>query len=174
VRLSGVSDPPALGEAWQAVVAETPILRSSIVWDGVDEPVQVVRRDVTVPINHLDWRGLSEPDRDGELRRLLEADRAAGMDLSTPPLLRLAIARLPADEVELVWTSHHIVLDGWSAAQVFAEVCQRYSAITRGEEAAPVARRPFRDYLQWLRGQDGRGALAGGAGRLCRAHPAAI
>ncbi|HEU0088804.1 MAG TPA: non-ribosomal peptide synthase/polyketide synthase, partial [Pseudonocardiaceae bacterium] len=158
LRLSGVSDPQAFGAAWQRVVDRTPILRSGVVWDGVDEPLQVVHRAVTLPITHYDWRDLPVVDRDRELRRVLAADNAASMDLTAAPLMRMVIARLPGDEVVLVWTSHHIVLDGWSTGEVFAEVCELYAALVndRAPELAP--RRPFRDYLQWLGQQDQREA----------------
>ncbi|MET1073476.1 MAG: amino acid adenylation domain-containing protein, partial [Umezawaea sp.] len=68
---------------------------------------------------------------------------------------RLAIAALPGDEVQLVWTSHHVLMDGWSVAQVFAEACGQYAA---GDGHALTARRPFRDYLSWLAEQDQRRA----------------
>ncbi|MGH3753655.1 MAG: amino acid adenylation domain-containing protein, partial [Pseudonocardiaceae bacterium] len=58
--LDGVSDPRALGAAWQRVVDRTPALRSAVVWDGVEEPLQVVHRRVAVPITYHDWRGLPE------------------------------------------------------------------------------------------------------------------
>jgi amino acid adenylation domain-containing protein/non-ribosomal peptide synthase protein (TIGR01720 family) len=156
VLLAGVPDAQALGLAWQRVVDRTPVLRTSVVWEGVDEPVQVVHRDVTVPVTYHDWRGLSEVDRDRELQQVMARDRTASRDLRTPPLMRLAIARCADDQVRLVWTWHHVLLDGWSTAQVFAEVCAQYSAIVTGHPARLPARRPFRDYLQWLRGQDDR------------------
>ncbi|MGH3874774.1 MAG: amino acid adenylation domain-containing protein [Pseudonocardiaceae bacterium] len=155
LRLSGVPDPRALGTAWQRVVDRTPLLRTSVVWDGVDEPLQVVHRRVVVPATYHDWRALSVAERDQECRRVAAQDRAAGLDLTVAPLLRLIIAALPDDEVLLVWTSHHVVLDGWSLGAVFAEVCEQYAAIVAGRPATLVTRRPFRHYLQWLAEQDG-------------------
>ncbi|MGH3777951.1 MAG: non-ribosomal peptide synthase/polyketide synthase, partial [Pseudonocardiaceae bacterium] len=167
MRLSGVGDTQALGVAWQRVVERTPLLRSAVVWAGVDEPVQVVQREVVLPVTHYDWRDLAELDRDRELARVAALERA-GVDLSVPPLLRMVIARLSDDEVLLVWTHHHVVLDGWSMAAVFAEVCEQYAAIVQGRAPAQPARRPFRDYLGWLGEQDGghaeehwRAALSG-------------
>ncbi|MGH3787787.1 MAG: amino acid adenylation domain-containing protein, partial [Pseudonocardiaceae bacterium] len=153
LQLSGVDDTQALGAAWQRVVDRTPLLRSAVVWNGVDEPVQVVHREVMVPITHLDWRQLSAPDRDQELTQLAAHERAE-VNLGVAPLLRVAIARLPDDEVLVVWSFHHVVLDGWSMAAVFAEVCQQYTATIHDEAPTLVARRPFRDYLQWLSEQD--------------------
>ncbi|NBH08192.1 non-ribosomal peptide synthetase, partial [Amycolatopsis sp. SID8362] len=154
LRLAGVADPAALAEAWQRVVDRTPILRTSTVWDGVDEPLQRVHRDVRVPVTHHDWRGRTSEEQQAALADLLATDLAAGMDLTAPPLMRLAIARLTDDEVQLLWTSHHVLLDGWSTAQVFGEVVEQYTAIAEGRAARLVPRRPFRDYLAWLAEQD--------------------
>src|SRR5262249_49946033 len=77
LRIGGVSDARALGTAWQRVVDRTPVLRSSLVWDGVDEPLQVVHRGVSVPVAYHDWRGLSEVDLEAESRRVVAEDRAA-------------------------------------------------------------------------------------------------
>ncbi|MGH3896926.1 MAG: condensation domain-containing protein, partial [Pseudonocardiaceae bacterium] len=154
LRLSGVSDPQALGLAWQRVVDRTAVLRSRVVWDGVQTPLQVVCRQVTVPTTYHDWRGLSAAAADQQQRQLLAADRAAGMDLTTVPLLRVTIARLPHEQALLVWTSHHVLLDGWSLAQVLGEVSEHYAAIVEARPARLVTRRPFRDYLHWLSTQD--------------------
>ncbi|MBA2473629.1 MAG: AMP-binding protein, partial [Pseudonocardiales bacterium] len=154
LRLSGVSDPQAFGMAWQRVVDRTPILRSCVVWDGVDEPLQVVHRQAIVPTVYHDWRHLSDEGREAEQRRVLAEDLAAGMDLTEAPLTRLVIARLSDDEVLLVWTSHHILLDGWSTGAVFAEIGEEYAAIGEGRPPRLVSRRSFREYLQWLARQD--------------------
>jgi amino acid adenylation domain-containing protein/non-ribosomal peptide synthase protein (TIGR01720 family) len=158
LRLSGLSDPQALGQAWQRVVDRTPILRSRVVWDGVDEPLQVVHRQATVPTVYHDWRHLSHEDKEAEQRQVLAEDRAVGMDLTEAPLMRLIIARLSDGEVLLAWTSHHILLDGWSTGDVFAEVCEQYAALVEGRAPELVTRRPFREYLQWLSDQDHRQA----------------
>ncbi|ONI88959.1 non-ribosomal peptide synthetase [Actinosynnema sp. ALI-1.44] len=133
IVLDGVTDPRALGAAWQRVVDRTPVLRTSVLWEDVDQPVQVVHRDVVVPVTY----GKPEP---------------GGFDLTRPPLTRIAIEQTATDQVTVTWTSHHILLDGWSTAQVFAEVCDEY----RG--AVTTTRRPFRDYLRWLGTQDHQAA----------------
>ncbi|MFF7651508.1 non-ribosomal peptide synthase/polyketide synthase [Streptomyces sp. NPDC007983] len=158
LTLAGVSDPEALALAWQRTVDRTPVLRSGVVWEDVERPVQFVRHRAAVPITQVDWRELPEERRAAELDRLRERDLALGLDLTEPPLMRLTIVRLPGDRVELIWTSHHLILDGWSLAQVFSEVCERYAAAARGDRPALTARRPFRDYLHWLDRQDGREA----------------
>ncbi|HKN95691.1 MAG TPA: amino acid adenylation domain-containing protein [Pseudonocardiaceae bacterium] len=141
--LRGVTDPAALAAAWQHVVDRTPALRSSFAWQDLAEPVQIVHRQVRVPVRHLDWSG-----RTGDVQRLLDEDRAQGMDLTTAPLLRVTLIRLSDTEVQVLWTFHHVLLDGWSVFQVFSDLCTAYAG-----RALPV-RRPFRDYLAWLAERD--------------------
>ncbi|WP_186762711.1 non-ribosomal peptide synthase/polyketide synthase [Lentzea tibetensis] len=167
LRLSGVRDPAAMGTAWQRVLDRTPMLRSSVVWDGLAEPLQVVARDVVLPVHYDDWTVSDSASagestsaewtaqrQDDELVRVLADGRAEGLDLAEPPLMRLAVITTSPDQVLLVWTFHHVLLDGWSAAQVFQEVCEQYASIV--EERVPdlPARRPFRDYIEWLSERD--------------------
>ncbi|WP_431605676.1 non-ribosomal peptide synthase/polyketide synthase [Amycolatopsis melonis] len=160
--LDGVTDPARLARAWQQVVDRTPVLRTAFIWAGVDEPVQVVHRAAELPVRHLDWTGLGEPGRAEELRQLLAEDRDQGLDLGTAPLMRVVLARLSDTEVQVLWTFHHVLLDGWSVFQVLSDVCTAYAG-----QPLPV-RPPFREYLAWLARQDDteaerfwRAALAG-------------
>ncbi|MGA5036763.1 non-ribosomal peptide synthase/polyketide synthase [Streptomyces capoamus] len=166
VRLSGVADPRAFAAAWQQVADRTPALRTSVHWQGLPHPVQIVHRHAELPVTHLDWRALTPARRAEATERLLAEDRAAGLDLGTAPLTRLTLAALPGDEVLLLWSTHHIVLDGWSTGQLLTEVCERYAALTGGPDPVPPARRPFADFLHWLRGQDEQTAERHWAGTL--------
>ncbi|HEU5131071.1 MAG TPA: condensation domain-containing protein, partial [Pyrinomonadaceae bacterium] len=58
-RLKGELNVSAFTRAWAAVVQRHTILRTAFVWEGVDEPLQVVRRDVNLPVQQEDWRGAS-------------------------------------------------------------------------------------------------------------------
>ncbi|RKT55883.1 non-ribosomal peptide synthase protein (TIGR01720 family)/amino acid adenylation domain-containing protein [Saccharothrix australiensis] len=145
--VDGVPDSAALARSWQRVVDRTPVLRSSVLWEGVREPLQVVHEHAEVPFTFLDWSDLDEAARAERLSALLAADRSVGIDLATPPLMRVAIIRLAPATVRVLWTFHHVLLDGWSVFQVLSDVL--------GE---PAERPPFRDYVAWLADQDGQAA----------------
>ncbi|HMC51697.1 MAG TPA: amino acid adenylation domain-containing protein, partial [Acidimicrobiales bacterium] len=157
--VEGVHDPLLLGQAFQQVVDRTPVLRTRVVWEGVAEPVQVVEREAILPVRYLDWSELSETERHRELGALLERDRAEGLDLASAPLARLVLARLSDSEVQVVWSFHHVLLDGWSVFQVLSDVFFCHAALAGHETGRALpARRPFRDYLAWLQAQDARAA----------------
>ena len=154
VRLSGVADPRAFAEAWQLVADRTPALRTAVHWRGLPHPVQVVVNHAELPVTHLDWRELPHERWPSETDRLLAADRAAGMELTAAPLTRLTLAALPGEELMLLWSTHHLILDGWSTGQLLTEVCEQYVALTGGTHQRPPTRRPFADFLRWLADQD--------------------
>ena len=158
--LDGVRDPGVLAAAWQHVTGATPVLRTAVAWQDVPRPVQVVHSTAAVPVTRLDWAALDEPGRRAALAAYLDADRAAGLDLAAVPLMRLAIARLSPAEVHVIWTFHHLLLDGWSVFHVLSDVFAAYAALAAGRPPEPAGRPPFRGYLAWLARQDPAAAEA--------------
>nr|WP_281284851.1 non-ribosomal peptide synthetase [Azomonas agilis] len=133
--------------AWESTVANHDILRTGFVWQGLEIPVQMVRQPVEVPFAIHDWRG--QPLQAQALDTLAEAERGQRFELSQAPLLRLVLVRTDEQRYHLIYTHHHILMDGWSNAQLLGEVLQRYAGQT---PQAPVGR--YRDYIAWLQSQD--------------------
>ncbi|GER90180.1 hypothetical protein KDW_43420 [Dictyobacter vulcani] len=118
-------------QAWQQTVNHHPILRTGLVWEDVEEPLQIVYRQVDIPCEHLDWRGCSVEEQQTKLRAYLQQDRMQGFDLSQIPLMRFAIIRMSDDSYEFLWTYHHILLDGWSLPILLKDVFICYDALSR-------------------------------------------
>ena len=59
--LRGELDIPAFEQAWQRLIDRHPVLRTAFVSETVKEPVQVVYRQVDLPLGQHDWRGLCAP-----------------------------------------------------------------------------------------------------------------
>ncbi|WP_424921611.1 amino acid adenylation domain-containing protein [Streptomyces sp. wa1] len=152
--LDHVDEPDLLRRAWQRVAERLPVLRTAVVWADVSNPVQVVRAEATLPVTQYDWRDLPESGRRERWDTLRAADRAAGTDLAAAPLARVAIIRLTDSSVRVLWSVHHIVMDGWSGAELLAQVAADYARLRDGEGAAPLSRVPFRDYVRWQGEQD--------------------
>ena len=157
-RLRGEVDGVALRESWRRMIERHSALRTIFVWRREAEPVQVVYRQVGLPWEQEDWRGLSAIEQEEQLQGLLQADRRRGFELKRAPLLRLYLIRLDEESYRFIFSCHHLVLDGWSFAVVLKEVFDCYQALCRGERLRLPAVRPFGDYIAWLQGRDGSGA----------------
>ncbi|QHF44575.1 non-ribosomal peptide synthetase [Pseudomonas sp. S35] len=142
-------DVPRFHQAWQATLEAHDILRSGFIWqNGSQQPLQVVQRAVQLPLSVLDWRDRSPAEQD--VQAFAAQDRQQGFDLAQAPLMRLTLIRLDEQRYHLIYTNHHILMDGWSNAQLLAQMLARYA----GEPPAQAPVR-YRQYIEWLQRQDG-------------------
>ena len=140
--------------AWQRMAERHPILRTRFRWQGVTQPVQDVIDRVQIPIEQFDWCALTEAERQRRFQALLDHDRARGFDIGQAPLMRLAFVRAAEREHWVLWTIHHILLDGQSSLLLLQEVFAFYDAFLRDEDVDLPLPRPYRDYIEWLRKLD--------------------
>jgi amino acid adenylation domain-containing protein len=152
--LRGMLNIAAFASAWQRVLAHHPPLRTSFHWEGLDKPLQVVHKKVQLPLEKLDWRGINPEEQQEKFQAFLLSDRQQGFNLSDESLLRLTLIRLGDQYYHFVWSSHHIILDGWSGALVFKDFVLLYEAFCQGEEIPLQSGGCFADYIAWLQQQD--------------------
>jgi amino acid adenylation domain-containing protein len=156
-RLQGV-DTATLSGALQRIVERHPILRTSFHWSGADRPLQVVHRTVEIRLERESWRHLTAVEQEARLQALLQTDRERGFDPAEAPLTRWTLIEIGDRDVWLLWSYHHILLDGWSFTSLAGELLACYEALQAGGEPQLAERRPYRDYIAWLAAQDRSGA----------------
>lgn len=140
--------------AWQAVVDRHAILRTAFVAEGLEEPMQVVFRRVEPGWTIEDWSADSAEQQAKRLDEFLQADLLRGFDLTQAPLLRMALLRLSADTWHLIWSLHHLILDGISWPVVFREAALFYDAHNQDQSVSLPPAPPYRDYIAWLKRRD--------------------
>jgi amino acid adenylation domain-containing protein/non-ribosomal peptide synthase protein (TIGR01720 family) len=158
--LEGDLDVRRFADCWRQVVARHAVLRTAFLWQGVSQPLQAVALDAEPSFLCEDWRRLGVEERELRLAKYLAEDRERGFELDRPPLLRFLLLREDDERYRLVWTNHHLLVDGWAEPLVLGEVFTLYAAAGRGAAAELPARRPFRDYVEWLERQDHEAARA--------------
>jgi amino acid adenylation domain-containing protein len=148
-------DPASLARAFDLVTARHPVLSTSFSWEERGEPQQRLNDSVSIPLAVEDWRRTDEKDTAVRRRAYLERDRARGFDLRKPPLMRLGVFRRKGGRTEVVWTFHHILIDGRCFATLLDEAFDAYAAVAAGGTwEPPLAPRPYRDFIDWLDARD--------------------
>jgi amino acid adenylation domain-containing protein len=152
--LPGNLNIPALENAWRQVIERHAILRTSFHWENLTNPLQVVHREAKLTTEMRDWRAQPDAVQRELLENYLSEDRERGFDLSAAPLMRQLLIQTKDDAYYLVWSFHHLIMDGWSSGIVQAELFSFYEAWSRNErlDLDPVI--PFSAYIAWLRQQD--------------------
>lgn len=130
-------DASRLRAAWERALQRHDALRLVFDWTG-ESPCQRVAHQADLP-----WQEKSiQAD---ELPAFLHEDRFAGFNPGEPPLMRLTLLKLSETNWRLVWTFHHLLLDGRSITRVLQEVFADYD----GSVAAPQSSAPLQPWLDW-------------------------
>ena len=137
-------------QAWQQTVQAHEMLRTVFAWpQELAAPVQIVLRTLQMPMRVHDWRTRGE--HEAAFEQLAQADLAAGFEPHRGPLLRVTLVRTGETEYRMIYTSHHLLMDGWSTSQLFGEVLQRYAGVSIARGTGR-----YRDYIEWLGQRDAR------------------
>jgi len=152
--IEGDLDPQAFREAWREVIRRHSILRTEFIWEGLEEPLQVVRQQVELPWTEEDWRDQARAIQDEKWRQLLKADQRRGFDLKRAPLLRFTLIQAADNRYLFAWSHHHILLDGWCQHVILREVFAIYEAHRNRQQANLPLPRPYSEYIAWLKKQD--------------------
>ncbi|BBP64618.1 hypothetical protein PHLH5_21590 [Pseudomonas sp. Cab53] len=152
LEMNGPLQLGAFRGAWQALMQRHAVLRSAFLWEELDDAYQVVQQDVDLPLTELDWQGRA--DTQAALEQLGLEQRARPLELNESPLMRVCLVRLAPERWHLIWTFHHILMDGWSVGIAVQEWLALYYEQAHGRPAHLAATRPYRDYIAWLAEQD--------------------
>ncbi|HEY0465920.1 MAG TPA: condensation domain-containing protein, partial [Polyangiaceae bacterium] len=144
VTIRGPLKTEAFFAAWRQVLERHPILRTSFEWKHGGAALQVVHRAIELPGALID--ASDEANYPEKWAAMRAEDRDRGVELQRAPLMRITLVRRPDGAHDLLWTTHHALLDGWSTSRVLGEVLEAY----RFGRVRTVVPPPYRDYVAWL------------------------
>lgn len=137
----------ALHQAWAAVQSRHAMLRSAILWQGRSEPVQQIHpaaeARALIRIDEQDWQHLPAAAQRKALQAFLRQDRNRGVTLDSPVSWRVMLLRLGPSASVMIWTIHHVLVDGRSMSIVledlFAALAHADGAGSAAADSAPKA-----------------------------------
>ena len=152
VDIDGPVDVELLRRSAQAMLDRHPNLRAAF-WDrDVPKPVQIVPVRAELPWSER----VAMPT---EFESIARSELRRPFDLNRGPALRVVLLTVPGEtRRRMIFTAHHILVDGWSLAVFFTEMLAVYRA--GGSADGLPTPRPYRDYIVWLAEQDRAGAVA--------------
>jgi amino acid adenylation domain-containing protein len=147
-------DLPTLQLAWRRVSLRHPALRSSIEFGRDDGMYQRVHEQPETMWQEFNWTDVTPETKQERLNTWLRKDWRDGFDFNQGVPMRFAFLRLKGKSRILIWTSHHVLLDGRSYFIVWRELFAIYDGLVNHTDAALPACKTSREYVEWLRKQD--------------------
>ncbi|PFJ14643.1 condensation domain-containing protein, partial [Bacillus cereus] len=73
----------------------------------------VILQDRKVGFKYYDIQDESIEQKTKFIENYLQNDKQKGFNLSVDTLMRISLIQMNQDSYKLVWSHHHILLDGW-------------------------------------------------------------
>lgn len=146
-------DVDKLREAWELLVERHEILRTTFEVDERGAPVQSVHPDSALPWRLVDWSAETSADQAAYFDTLLNAEGLQKFGHGSR-LFRLTLVRMGTCHYQLVWASHHGILDASSLVRLLKELFFIYDASQRGEPPKLPAAVGFQSFAEWLGSRD--------------------
>lgn len=151
-RVHGKMEPAYVRQALEMLAARYDVLRTSFVLEGLTKTYQVVLKERAPGFYYEDIRGRN--DKEAYLEELRSKDKQRSFDLTHDPLMRVLLLQLKDDEFELVWSHHHIIMDGWCTGIVIREFSQIYHSLQQGVQPRLQPVTQYREFIKWLDKRD--------------------
>jgi amino acid adenylation domain-containing protein len=143
VHMRGTVDVAILTRVLRELIDRHDALRARI---HPDTHIQTFEAAIPFDAPLLDLSALQPADREAQYRDILRQEASTQFHLSEGPLVRARIVRMDPAYHCLVFTSHHIVCDGWSTNVLLDELARLYNSLRTGTPHGLPPAMSFGDY----------------------------
>ncbi|MFD1908998.1 condensation domain-containing protein [Paenibacillus rhizoplanae] len=130
------------------------IFRTVFMYEELERPLQIVLEKRYPSIKFEDFTGLTEDEIEHHVEQFKQSDRERGFDLTKDVLLRIAVLKTGESRYEIIWSNHHILMDGWCMGNVVKEFFYMYAQLCSGKAIDVPAVKPYIHFIKWLEEQD--------------------
>lgn len=148
MTLNGAIDCNSFLAAWKEAVLRHDINRGRFIWNELEQPYLVVCRDAQMSASLLDWTDVPHQEQLARFDELVDNEKQTGFALDESPLMKVTLVKFEEDVYRMVWSRHHLVVDGWTSALIAGDAM----AIYKNQPVLPAPR--YADYFEWIATQD--------------------
>ncbi|WIM38150.1 amino acid adenylation domain-containing protein [Paenibacillus sp. PK4536] len=149
LSITGELDHSMLEQSMQTVIQRHETLRSNLYHKNMARPRQIIFKERSISIQYIDGMHTSD-----DVAEQIKKDRQTPFDLTKDLLIRISVLHTGTEQYTILFTFHHIIMDGWCLGIVLEELLTIYAALRNGETiqlAEPVM---YSQYVKWLEQQN--------------------
>jgi len=158
IILKGSINPGLFENALNMLVERHDILKTVFIHDKLKKPQQVVLKERSAVFHYEDISNLDRVERESVVSEYTSKDRQKGFNLSKDILVRAAVFKTFQDSYKMVFSFHHIIMDGWSLGVFFKEFLDIYGALRNKMQVELEGASSYEEYIRWLGRQDRKDA----------------
>jgi amino acid adenylation domain-containing protein len=154
-RCEGTIDLHAFEKAINILVQRHEAFRILFRRDIASQPVQIILSHANY---QLPWKDLSAQawqEQEASIAREARTEREQSFDVEQWPLFRFTVYKRSETRFDILWTVHHLIIDGWSISLCLKELSHVYSNLAAEKfRPLPQPRRNFSDYITHFLSKD--------------------
>ncbi|WP_394751321.1 type I polyketide synthase [Spongiimicrobium salis] len=159
-RIKGELDIEMFKKSFGLMSKRHAVLRTLFLSEMTSDAIQVVLKEREVAFTYLDLREESQASSVEDRLKVHKAkDRSRKFQLDKDKLLRIYLFQVGEKEYEILWSYHHILMDGWSMSILINEFFTIYGNLMGKLKTNLPVVRPYAHYLQWLQNIDKQESL---------------
>ena len=150
------ADNEKLKEALRLLSKRYDILRTSFKYEKISEPKQVIYAERTPELEVIE-------SREEECDRIAQRDIKRGVDLEKDTMLRVKSIKTGEGKGKLIFTIHHIIIDGWCMGILTEKLFDYYFRLKGGKTPEEIEKEiekerssigEYSEYVTWLEKQE--------------------
>ena len=140
-------------KSFNKLIKKYDVLRTVFIYEEVEKPRQVLLKARNTHVNYEDISSIKE-EKDKIVKEIEQKDRENGFDLTKDIPMRITIIKTNDKKYRLIWSFHHIIMDGWCLGIIMKYFTEFYVSFKRGEEVKLESVTPYSQYIKWLETKD--------------------
>lgn len=158
-QLNGDLNQQIFSQSWHQLCQRHAILRTAFVHDQLQQPLQIVFKKHAPFLQYFDLTALTPEQQKSRCDDVISQDFQQGFDLGHHSLMRVSILQLTATHSQIIWSYHHIILDGWCLGIIYKDLIAIYTALLQQLKLPPLPSTDYANYIVWLNAQNPQQAL---------------
>ncbi|QDY84672.1 amino acid adenylation domain-containing protein [Paenibacillus polymyxa] len=160
LSITGSVDAPVLEKSINALIQKYDILRTAFIHSSFDTPIQLVLKERPTTLIFKDLSCMDGSEQQLYMEGFKLKDRENGFDLQSDVLIRFALFKLNDRKYKIIWSHHHILMDGWCIELVLKDLLRFYRESLSGDPIYVDHAFPYSSYMKWLQQQNYEQPLA--------------
>ncbi len=153
-RIEGDFSPQLFEKSLNKLIERYEIFRTVFLYKKVQKPRQVILKERKTEIRYEDFSHLPDEEKEQKISASIKQDQEKPFNLFKDVLLRVTVLKIGERQYQVIFSSHHILLDGWCLGIVFEDLFEIYGKLKHNEPVPVRKVTQYREFIRWLEKQN--------------------
>ncbi|MGN4771119.1 amino acid adenylation domain-containing protein [Bacillus cereus group sp. MYBK216-2] len=154
LTVEGTIDVEILNSILNKIIEKYEILRTVFFYENISLFKQAVLRKRKIKIHYEDISHWDIETKENYIEHFKIRDRDNRFQLTKDVLIRVSVIKVQNNIFKIIYSFHHIIMDGWSIGIILKEIMDNYKAAVKGRELPIEKTVSYSRYLKWLDQKD--------------------